>query len=44
MLKPSIQNLTTYNELITSLITLRLILKDTDKEPRSLHEDYMRST
>ena len=43
MLKPSIQNLTTYNELITSLITLRLILKDTEKEPRRLHEDYMSS-
>ena len=38
MPKRSIQNLTTYSELTTSLITLRLILKDTEKKQEGYKE------
>ena len=37
MSKPSIQDLESCNELITDLITLRLVLKDTEKTEKSLN-------
>ena len=43
MPEPSIQDLTAYNELIISLITLRMIFKDTEKikkATRKLYELY----
>ena len=43
MPEPSIQDLTAYNELIFTLITLRMILKDTEKikkATRKLYELY----
>ena len=39
MSETSIQDLESYNELITNLITLRLILKDTEKTEKTLRSE-----